>query len=268
MLRLVLRRRGFPLPRRWLSAKSDAANPPRDSAAESPTISKEDAVTAPLSPLHTQRVGMFLEPGVLFKEHRRRRFLTFRLYFFSLLSLTVILAMIKIVPPGYVGLIVRRDGNIDQFNNEGRLALFYIPFLEVPVAFRTTPIRKKIVQTFTTRDGKQVEAVIFCDLQAKLAFASHIYTIFGNNFSKEFVEKELVFDVEQVVKKFDRADLLIQTDEVERLFSADGRRVAVLKAHDATEEIVERFQDAGAFNKITVSNISVSFRDPSLVPVR
>lgn len=100
---------------------------------------------------------MFLEPGILFKDHKRRRFLTFRLYLFSVVSLTVIFMMIKIVPPGYVGLIVRRDGRIDQFNNKGRLAMLYIPFLEVPVAFRTTPIRKKIVERFVTKDGQEVE---------------------------------------------------------------------------------------------------------------
>lgn len=211
---------------------------------------------------------MFLEPGILFKDHKRRRFLTFRLYLFSVVSLTVIFMMIKIVPPGYVGLIVRRDGRIDQFNNKGRLAMLYIPFLEVPVAFRTTPIRKKIVERFVTKDGQEVEAVIFFDLQAKLAYASQIYTIYGTNFSKEFVEKELVFDVEQVVKKYNRADLLVQSDDIEHLIEHNGRQVATLKNHEATSEIVERFNDAGAFNKIMISNISVSFRDPSLVPER
>ncbi|GFE54734.1 prohibitin family protein [Babesia ovis] len=209
---------------------------------------------------------MFLEPGVLFKDHKRKRIIIFKLYFFSLLSLTVIFAMIKVVPPGYVGLIVRRNGDIDQFNNQKRLSLFYIPFLEVPVAFRVTPIRKKIVQCFNTRDGQQVEAIIFLDLQAKVAFASHIYSIFGANYSKEFVEKELVFDVEQVVKQFDKNELLIHSDEIERLFNENGQHIATLKSHKATDEIIERFQDAGAFNKIEVTNINVSFRDPTMVP--
>ncbi|CDR95309.1 hypothetical protein, conserved [Babesia bigemina] len=266
VLPLALRRRGLPLSRRWFTKLSDSSEL-RHGAAEEGLASPRDAVAeVTLSPLHTQRVGMFVEPGVLFKEHHRRRFLTFRLYFFSIVSLTVILGMIKIVPPGYVGLIVRRDGSIDQFNNEGRIALFYVPFLETPVALRTTPIRKKIIERFTTKDGKQVEAVIFLDLQAKLAYASHVYAVFGVNFSKGFVEKELLFDIEQVVKKFNREELLVQSDEVERLFASNGQRVATLKSHGATEEIVERFQDAGAFHKILVNNINVSFRDPSLVP--
>lgn len=126
-----------------------------------------------------------------------------------------------------------------------------------------------------------MQAVIFFDLQAKLAYASQIYTIYGTNFSKEFVEKELVFDVEQVVKKYNRADLLVQSDDIEHLIEHNGRQVATLKNHEATSEIVERFNDAGAFNKIMIDQQycmfsvlyvhvvqSVSFRDPSLVPER
>ncbi|EDO06387.2 SPFH domain / Band 7 family protein [Babesia bovis T2Bo] len=260
MWRQLWVRRGVPLSRRWFTSKIEASDVQRTATAEVPETFK------PLSPLQTQKLGMFLEPGILFKDHKRRKIIIFKLYFFSILSVTIILTMIKIVPPGYVGMIVRRDGTIDQFNNEGRISLFYIPFLEVPVAFRVTPIRKKIMEKFTTKDGQQVEVVIFFDLQAKLAFASHIYTIYGVNYSKEFVEKELMFDVEQVVKKFDKSELLIQSDEVERLFSREKKHIATLKTHKATEEIIERFEDAGAFNKIIVSKINVSFRDPSFVP--
>ncbi|GBE61486.1 prohibitin family protein [Babesia ovata] len=252
---LAFRRRGLLLSRRWFTKLSNSSELRHGAADEGLASTKDASAEVNLSPLYTQRVGMFLEPGVLFKDHHRKRFLTFRLYFFSIVSLTVILGMIKIVPPGYVGLIVRRDGSIDQFNNEKRLALFYVPFMETPVAFRTTPIRKKIIEKFTTKDGKQVEAVIFLDLQAKLAYASHVYAVFGVNFSKSFVEKELLFDVEQVVKRFNRDELLVQSDEVERLFASNGQRVATLKSHGATAELVERFQDAGAFHKIVVSNI-------------
>ncbi|ORM40673.1 uncharacterized protein BXIN_2288 [Babesia sp. Xinjiang] len=266
MLRGILWRRSLPLSRRRFSGRTEPSEVRTGVTSNISDVPNETSVVTPLSPIYTQRVGMFLEPGILFKEHRRRHIITFRLYFLSIVSLTVIFAMIKIVPPGYVGLIVRRDGQIDQFNNEGRIALFYVPFLEVPVAFRTTPIRKKIVEKFTTKDGHQVEAVVFFDVQAKLAYASHIYSVFGTNFSKSFVEKELMFDVEQVVKRFDKADLLVQSDEIERLFSGAGQHIATLKTHKATEEIIERFQDAGAFHKITVSNVNVSFRDPSLLP--
>lgn len=255
MLRLFIRSRGIPLFRRSFSGNAGTSQLQHGGKGESTPIPKDDPVDTPLSPLYTQRVGMFLEPGVLFKDHKRRRFLTFKLYLFSVVSLTVIFMMIKIVPPGYVGLVVRKDGTIDQFNNKGRLALFYIPFLETPVAFRTTPIRKKILQKFTTRDKQEIEVVIFLDLQAKLAYASQIYQVYGINYSKEFVEKELLFDVEQVVQKFNKADLLIQSDKIEHLFDQNGQRVASLQGHKATEEIVERFTDAGAFNRIVVSNV-------------
>lgn len=227
------------------------AKRPQEDAA----VDRDDSSLGHLS---DKRTGLFLQPGVLFQDHPNKNYLIAKIYFFSLVFLITSLSMIKVVPPGYVGIIVRRNGEIDQFNNEGRMALFRIPFMDKPVAFRITPTRKKIIRKCATFDSKTVEVIIFLTLTAKLAFASHIYSVYGTNYTKGFVEKELYFDIDQVVKKYKLDDLVISSDVVEEMYSTDGDLYATVRYNSmesANEEIIERFQDAGAFNKIAVSDV-------------
>ncbi|XP_953198.1 prohibitin-like protein, putative [Theileria annulata] len=209
-----------------------------------------------ISPLYTQKTGMFAKPGVPFSEDKAGRFRTYKLYLFSFVSFIVIVSMIKIIPPGHVGIVVRKDGNVDQFNNKGRLALFHIPFIEKPIAFRITPIRKKIIRKCETSDGKSVEVVVFLTLTAKIPFSSHIYSIYGVNYSNGFVEKELNFDIDQVIKKFKMDDLILNPDVIENLEHKKGNIYSVNSSIEkANKEMIERFEDAGSFNKIIVSDV-------------
>ncbi|EAN31898.2 SPFH domain / Band 7 family protein [Theileria parva strain Muguga] len=237
------------------STKNEITKP-----SESPSSNQEF-----ISPLYTQKPGMFAKPGVLFKDDKTSRFRTYKLYFFSFVSFIVIVSMIKIIPPGHVGIVVRKDGKVDQFNNKGRLALFHIPFIEKPIAFRITPIRKKIIRTCETSDGKKVEVVIFLTLAAKVPFSSHIYSIYGVNFTNGFVEKELNFDIDQVIKKFKMDDLILSPDIIENLEHKKGNIYTINSSIDkANEELIERFNDAGTFNKILVSDVNISYRRPDL----
>ncbi|AFZ81357.1 prohibitin-like protein, putative [Theileria equi strain WA] len=223
-----------------------------------------------LGPLHTQKPGLFIQPGILFQDYPNKNYLIAKIYLFSLIFLITSFSAIKIVPPGYVGIIVRRNGEMDQFNNEGRMALFRIPFMDKPVAFRITPIRKKIVRKCLTSDSKTVEVVIFLTFTAKLAFATHIYSIYGTNYTKGFVEKELCFDIDQVVKKYNLDDLVAGVDIVEEMYSTNSDIHATVthsSMESANEEIIERFQDAGAFNKIIVSDVNISYRNPDILDV-
>ncbi|UKJ89776.2 prohibitin-like protein [Theileria orientalis] len=227
-----------------ISSTSDAVDP-----------SKQEYI----SPLYTQNTGMFTKPGVTFWKDKSARFTLFKLYIFSIVTFIASMSMIKVVPDGHVGLVTRKSGKIDQFNNKGRLAIFYIPFVDKAVSFRITPIRKKIIRKCLTSDSKEIEVVIFLTVTAKEAFASHIYSIFGPNFSNTFVEKELNFDIDQVIKKYKMEDLVLtpeKLENIENLHKEDGGIYSINSTIErANNDLIERFNDAGSFNKIDISDV-------------
>ncbi|UKK02771.2 prohibitin-like protein [Theileria orientalis] len=212
-----------------------------------------------LSPLYTQKTGMFTKPGVTFWNDKTAKFTLFKFYIFSILTFIASMSMIKVVPDGHVGIVTRKNGKIDQFNNNGRLAIFYIPFVDKAVSFRVTPIRKKIIRKCLTSDSKQVEVVIFLTVSAREAFASHIYSIYGVNFSNAFVEKELNFDIDQVIKNYKMEELVLTPESLENFESLkkeDGCIYSIDSSIErANNELIERFQDAGSFNKIDISDV-------------
>nr|PVC49791.1 prohibitin-like protein [Theileria orientalis] len=212
-----------------------------------------------ISPLYTQKIGMFTKPGVTFWNDKSAKYTLFKFYILSIVTFIAAMGMIKVVPDGHVGLVTRKSGKIDQFNNKGRLAIFHIPFVDKAVSFRVTPIRKKIIRKCLTSDSKQVEVVIYLTVTAREAFASHIYSIFGVNYSNDFVDKELNYDIDQVIKNYKMEELVITPERLENIESLHKEAGGIYSIDSSIErannDLIERFQDAGSFNKIDVSDV-------------
>ncbi|PFH33802.1 putative prohibitin family protein [Besnoitia besnoiti] len=150
------------------------------------------------------------------------------------------------VPGGYVGFIQCRDGTVTPYLWEEQAVFPFIPYFQKPVVVRVLPAYKKMSKILKTKDGKEIEASVKVRLQPKVAFVPEIYLRFGREFGRAFLHEELSIDLRSVVKEHTYAEL-IKNDE----------------ATDAiVDDLVERFQDAAAFHKVIITEVSVVFRNP------
>ncbi|CCF73932.1 hypothetical protein BMR1_02g03915 [Babesia microti strain RI] len=214
-----------------------------------------------------QDLGLFVKPSKPFKILRHRWFIYLKLYTLPFLFVLFLGNCVTIIPPGYVGILDNIDGTIDPYISEGKMVLIHFPYYERGVTFRISPIRRKIINTFTTNDGKQIEAVVFCTLQAKAAYAAEIYILFGSHFSKSFAEREMEFDLARVIEKYKYEDFFDENPDTvaeysQNILQPDKLVLQKTRLDQIREEIFERFDDAGKFHKIDVSNVTLSFRDP------
>ncbi|EPR58527.1 putative prohibitin family protein [Toxoplasma gondii RUB] len=152
----------------------------------------------------------------------------------------------KRVPGGYVGFIQYRDGSVTPYLWEEQAVFPFLPYFQKPVTMRVLPAYKKMSKILTTKDGKEIEAAVKVRLQPKVAFVPELYLRFGREFGRAFLHQELSIDLRSVVKEHSYASLINNDEETDRI----------------VDEIVERFQDAAAFHKVIITEISVVFRNP------
>lgn len=122
----------------------------------------------------------------------------------------------------------------------------FLPYFQKPVTVRVLPAYKKMSRILTTKDGKEVEVAVKVRLQPKVAFVPEIYLRFGREFGRAFLHQELSIDLQSVVKEHTYAELISNDEKTDKI----------------VDDIVERFQDAAAFHKVIITEVSVVFRNP------
>ena len=173
----------------------------------------------------------------------------------SMLALTVTtgvasFAALRLIPGGHVGLVVDRMGKVEPYVFESKQLVMIIPFWQTIVSMRTMPVRKRFIKEFTTKDNQQVEIRLVVSMEAKMHYLPETFTKFGKDFSRSFLEREASIDCEEVIKKFNAKDLLV-----------DGT-----KYEEACTELATRLDDAAAFHKLKIvkGETSIVFVDPNL----
>lgn len=129
---------------------------------------------------------------------------------------------------------------------EGELFLLN-PLACKAILFRVDPVKKKLLTTNKTKDGREVEVFLHICLKPKLAFIPEIFSHFGKNYSREFLETEVGVDIEAPISS--------------RTFD---ELVGPPPAGDsAREEIINRIETAAAFYKLIVLDTKIIIRDPN-----
>ncbi|PHJ24116.1 prohibitin family protein [Cystoisospora suis] len=152
----------------------------------------------------------------------------------------------KRIPGGYVGFLQYRDGTISPGLWEEEAVVPFLPFYHKPVTMRVMPAYKKLRRIYTTKDNKEVEAAVRVRLQPKIAFIPEIYLRFGREFGRAFLNEELNIDLKSVIKEHTYAELVKNDENTDKI----------------VDDLVARFQDAAAFHKIILTEVSVLFRNP------
>lgn len=116
---------------------------------------------------------------------------------------------------------------------------FYNPLKSHPKHLRVIPVKKRLVKEFITRDKKNVEVVVVLRSQPKIAYAIDIYRAFGNDYSRGFLEKEVSFDIQEVLKDYNY-EQLVNTESV---------------SDEIIRDLEVRVNEAAAFHHLTISDM-------------
>eukprot|EP00929_Paragymnodinium_shiwhaense_P116012 TRINITY_DN85247_c0_g1_i1.p1 TRINITY_DN85247_c0_g1~~TRINITY_DN85247_c0_g1_i1.p1 ORF type:complete len:207 (+),score=40.14 TRINITY_DN85247_c0_g1_i1:172-792(+) len=159
------------------------------------------------------------------------------------------LTSMKRIVPGHVGLIEDMNGNLRPYVYDDSQLVLAIPIWQKCINMRMIPVKKRLIKEYKTKDGKDVEVRVVCRLQPKVHWVPEIYYKFGKDYGRGFLEKEATCDIEEVVKKYNLADLVSDNEDL---------------VEGIAKEIEDRISDACAFHKIKIAkeDTSIVFLDP------
>eukprot|EP00386_Alphamonas_edax_P009978 GDKI01032564.1.p1 GENE.GDKI01032564.1~~GDKI01032564.1.p1 ORF type:complete len:222 (-),score=46.75 GDKI01032564.1:133-756(-) len=152
----------------------------------------------------------------------------------------------KRVPPGHVGLIEDWNGNLKPYIYDDKMLHLYLPIYQRPVSIRVIPVKKKLIREFQTADDKPIEVLLQAKLQPRIPYVPEIYLRFGRDFGRAFLEQEGIIDLTNVIKQHTYETLIANDSETDKV----------------VREIVTRLEEACAFHKLHIKDVSIIFRDP------
>ncbi|CAD7944119.1 unnamed protein product [Amoebophrya sp. A25] len=158
---------------------------------------------------------------------------------------------VRKISAGCVGLLIN-DGKAQPHVFDGGMMLLTNPLKDSYVSMRLSPVLKRFIRTYKTADNKDVEIHMRIALQIKLHWAPEIWTNFGRDFGRGFLEKEFDIDARQVLKNYTFSEL------------TDTKRHSDLQMQ-VIEELKERLNDACAFHHLILKDpheIEMEFRTP------
>jgi hypothetical protein len=160
-------------------------------------------------------------------------------------SVTIANSM-ALIPPDHIGVVRRYDGTIRKNHvfHSSEIALI-LPFIEHVVLIREKPVTKRFIKIYPCKDSS-IEGRLTISIQTPVHWMPEILYKFGKDFGKSFLEREASIDFIEVLKNYNKQDLLND---------------------DATLEIVRRelqlrLNDAASFHKLQISDIFITFVDP------
>merc|ERR1719174_1782150 len=164
-------------------------------------------------------------------------------------NIFAILTSMKRVTPGHVGLIEDWNGNLRPYVCDDSQLVLAIPGFQHIINMRLIPVKKRFIKEYKTKDGRDVEVRLLCRLQPKVHWVPEIYTKFGKDYGRGFLEREATVDIADIVRMYTLEELLRGSEE-----SID--RIA--------DEISDRITDACTFHKLKIAKeeTNVVFVDP------
>jgi SPFH domain / Band 7 family len=157
-----------------------------------------------------------------------------------------IMSSLRPIPAEHVGIVRNRSGGIRSQVFHSSEVPMIIPFWEHVILMREKPVQKRFIKEFNTQDNKTIETRLVISLQPPVHWMPEVFYKFGKDYGRTFLEREASIDCEEVCKKFTASDLLAE---------GDSQSAAV-------EDLRVRLQDAAAFHRLKITDLSVSFVDP------
>lgn len=159
---------------------------------------------------------------------------------------TLIYSM-KRTPDGHVALVLDSNGKPKPYIYDSSQLTIVTPYFEEFVLMRTMPVTKRFIKEYQTKDSKAVEVRVVVKVQPKIQWIPELYTWFGRDYARGFLEKEATMDVQSVCSKYTLSQLLNASDQL---------------LDEITEDIELRISDAATFFKLNLALESVLIADP------
>merc|ERR1711953_759163 len=96
--------------------------------------------------------------------------------------------------------------------DDGQLVIA-IPIWQRCINMRLIPVKKRFIKEYKTKDGRDVEVRLLCRLQPKVHWAPEIYTKFGKDYGRGFLEREATVDIAEVVKRYTLQELVAGSED-------------------------------------------------------
>ncbi|SBT73837.1 prohibitin-like protein, putative [Plasmodium ovale] len=158
----------------------------------------------------------------------------------------------KKVPEGYICLVQNKnDLSVLPYIYDDLMTFFFNPLKYKVILMRIIPIQKKYVNVYETRDKKKIRVKLEVKMKPKIPFIIDIYSSFGINYSSNYIEREMNFDIKNVVKNYNFDTLLNGKEE--------SRNSDEITADDVVDQIMDRFFDCSVFHKIVLLDVSIMF---------
>ncbi|ANQ06808.1 Prohibitin-like protein [Plasmodium coatneyi] len=175
----------------------------------------------------------------------------------KLLSMCVITSLFfyctfKKVPEGYICLVQNKnDDTVLPYIYDDLMTFFFNPLKYKVRIIRVIPIQKKFTRVYETLDKKKVRVKLQVKMKPKIPFIIEIFSSFGDNYSTNYIEKEMNLDIMNVVKNYDLDTLVEENKETNGMPHAT--------VDDAVDQIMDRFYDCSVFHKIILLDVSILF---------
>ncbi|CAA9986977.1 prohibitin-like protein, putative [Plasmodium knowlesi strain H] len=175
----------------------------------------------------------------------------------KLLSMCIITSLFfyctfKKVPEGYICLVQNKsDNTVLPYIYDDLMTFFFNPLKYKVHIIRVIPIQKKFTRVYETLDKKKVRVKLQVKMKPKIPFIIEIFSSFGDNYSTNYIEKEMNLDIMNVVKNYDLDTLVEENKE------ANG--TPHVTVDDAVDQIMDRFYDCSVFHKIILLDVSILF---------
>ncbi|SBS81235.1 prohibitin-like protein, putative [Plasmodium ovale curtisi] len=176
---------------------------------------------------------------------------------FNLAALCLITSLffyftMKKVPEGYICLVQNKnDLSVLPYIYDDLMTFFFNPLKYKIILMRIIPIQKKYLNVYETRDKKKIKVKLEVKMKPKIPFIIDIYSSFGINYSSNYIEREMNFDIKNVVKNYNFDTLLNGKEE--------SRNFHEITADDVVDQIMDRFFDCSVFHKIVLLDVSIVF---------
>ncbi|ETW38392.1 hypothetical protein PFTANZ_00886 [Plasmodium falciparum Tanzania (2000708)] len=108
---------------------------------------------------------------------------------------------LKKVPEGYVCLVQNKyDGKVIPYIYDDLMTFFFNPLKYKVIHMRIIPIQRKYTNVYETLDKQKIKVKLEVKMKPKIPFIIDIYSTFGINYSTCYIEKEMNFDLKNVIK--------------------------------------------------------------------
>lgn len=158
---------------------------------------------------------------------------------------------LKKVPEGYVCLVQNKyDGKVIPYIYDDLMTFFFNPLKYKVIHMRIIPVQRKYTNVYETLDKQKIKVKLEVKMKPKIPFIIDIYSTFGINYSTCYIEKEMNFDLKNVIKYYNLNTLLENNQSVHD----DNATV-----DDAIDQIMDRFYDSSIFHKIILMDVTILF---------